>query len=62
MKRPKDKKTKNKKRVLYCDVRAVSHYCDVFLQIYLYSSFFGGREIFGRVRYLAEAGRERIEV
>ena len=27
----KGKKTKNKKRVLYCDVRAVSHSCNVFI-------------------------------
>ena len=32
-KRQKDKKTKNKKRVLYCDVRAVSHSCDVYHNI-----------------------------
>ena len=32
MKRQKGKKTKNKKRILYCDVRAVSHSCDVFTQ------------------------------
>ena len=28
--RQKDKKTKTKKRIWYCDVRAVSHSCDVF--------------------------------
>ena len=29
--RQKDKKTKTKKRIWYCDVRAVSHSCDVFV-------------------------------
>ena len=29
-KKDQRQKTKTKKRVLYCDVRAVSHSCDVF--------------------------------
>ena len=28
----KNEKTKTRKRVLYCDVRAVSHSCDVFMK------------------------------
>ena len=30
-KKKKEKRTKRQKRVTYCDVRAVSHSCDVFL-------------------------------
>ena len=35
--RQRDKNTKSKKRVLYCDVRAVSHSCDVFFNFVLFS-------------------------